>query len=666
MRNRLGLLCALLLTPAAALSASMQPIKASPSTPVAVAALGTGGGARLAVSDNMPPAELEAFVDGVVRADMDEDHIAGVTVSVVQNGAVVLKKGFGFASYDPVRRVDPDATLFRIGSITKTFTWILIMKAVEEGKIDLDAPVNKYLPADLQIPSQGFKNEIRVRDLMTHSPGFEDRALGILFADTPARIRPLDRWLRETRPNRVREPGELSSYSNYGAALAGEAVSHVEGAPWQDLVEQRIFSPLGLSHISDREPYPARADLPAPMLDALAKDLSQPFRWNAGGFKSRGTEYITPLAPAGVIAASASDMARYMLMLLGDGTLDGKVVFGPVAAKAFRTPMTKLPPESGNWDAGFVDTVMRGGWHAYGHNGGTLSFFSNMILVPELRLGIFVSTNTEGGSKLSDPLPAQIVTHFYVPPPDPPDQGKLKLADALPYIGEYIPTRRPYSGLAGFVQSLQALQVGYSPDGYLTLGFAGQVQRFLPTSDPGIVKSVDGPGEIVFEMKNGRAQRLITPGLAGDRADLAHQRAAFGLVLALALLASIAALVGLFVRLGRGMPKTALQGIATQVQIGSALLFIGAAAGLGVLQAQAADQASLVYAWPVPAILICSWAWLAASVLALVQLGLLVPVWVSSGGWSAWRKLRFSATTFIFIALGLVLALRGALEPWKP
>ncbi len=667
MRHPLiGLLCAIVLIPVAAFGQAMQPIRAAPSTPVESATLGTGGGARLAVSDDIPPAELEAFIDGVMRTGMIDDHIAGATVSVVQDGAVIFKKGYGFASYKPVRRVNPDTTLFRIGSITKTFTWILIMKAVEEGKIDLDAPVNNYLPPDLKIPSQGFKHEIRVRDLMTHSPGFEDRALGVIFARDPAQIRPLDRWLHETRPNRVREPGLISSYSNYGAALAGAAVAHVEGAPWQDLVEQRIFAPLGLKNISDREPYPARADLPAPMSKALAKDVSLPFRFNAGGFKPHKFEYITQVAPAGVISASAGDMARYMLMLLGDGTYDGATVFGPVAAKAFRTPMTTLPPEVGNWDAGFMATLMRGGFHVYGHGGDTLAFHSEMTLVPKLRLGIFVSTNTEGGNKLAGPVAPLVIEHFYLPPPEAPLTGTLKLAGALPYVGQYTLTRRPYSGLDGFVQSLQGIGFAYA-DGYLITSAGGEVRRLVPTDKPGIFKSDTGTGELMFELKKGHAPRFISMAVAGDRAGPARQTSTLGLVTLLALLTAVAVLVGFFVRLGRGMPRTHLQGIAGIVQIASAVLFLIGAAGFVFLQIQAArDQTNIVYTWPTISVLVGSWACLAASLLVLAQIGLLTPVWLGKDGegWSIWRKARFSATVLVFAALASLLLARGALAPW--
>ena len=86
----------------------------------------------------IPSADLEPFVDGVVRTAMTRDHIAGVTVSIVQDGQVVLKKGYGFAG--PGRPVDPDRTLFRIGSISKTFTWIAAMKEVEAGRMRLDGP----------------------------------------------------------------------------------------------------------------------------------------------------------------------------------------------------------------------------------------------------------------------------------------------------------------------------------------------------------------------------------------------------------------------------------------------------------------------------------------------------------------------------------------------
>ncbi|MGH1557141.1 serine hydrolase domain-containing protein [Caulobacter segnis] len=100
----------------------------------------------LAAAAPLPGPQLEAFVDGVVRRAMSRDHIAGVTLSVVQNGQVVLKKGYGFANLDQRKPVDPDKTLFRVASISKTFTWIALMNEIEAGRMRLDGPVNLYLP----------------------------------------------------------------------------------------------------------------------------------------------------------------------------------------------------------------------------------------------------------------------------------------------------------------------------------------------------------------------------------------------------------------------------------------------------------------------------------------------------------------------------------------
>jgi CubicO group peptidase (beta-lactamase class C family) len=191
-------------------------------------------GARLALGAPMPPAELEAFVDGAVRQAMARDHIAGVEVSVVQAGQTVLKKGYGYAG--PGRAVDPDTTLFRVGSISKTFTWIALMKDAEAGRIRLNTPINLYLPEPDQVKDQGFKQPIQVRDLMTHSGGFADRTLGQLMETDPRRIRPLVLYLRQERPRRVREPGVVPVYSNYGAVLAGEASAWVNGKPYPDLI----------------------------------------------------------------------------------------------------------------------------------------------------------------------------------------------------------------------------------------------------------------------------------------------------------------------------------------------------------------------------------------------------------------------------------------------
>ena len=321
---------------------------------------------QLAPGAPIPAAQLEAFVDGVVRSSMADQHIAGAAVAVVQNGQVVLKKGYGFSKMDPATPVDPDKTLFRLASISKTFTWITVMKESEAGHIRLTAPINLYLPEAVQVRDQGFKRPVLVRDLMTHTGGFEDRALGQLFEENPARVRPLVDYLREERPRRVREPGQTPVYSNYGAALAGEAVSYVSGHRYQDIVESEIIRPLGLTHTTFREPYPARSDLAAPMPADLAGAVSTGYRWAGGSFRPQAFEYATQVAPAAALSSTAGDMARYMEMILAGGQLEGQTIYGADTAKGFRTTLQSAAPGVNGFDDGFMEFSLPGGFRGSG------------------------------------------------------------------------------------------------------------------------------------------------------------------------------------------------------------------------------------------------------------------------------------------------------------
>ena len=657
----------------ATLTPRQEPIATPPQLPRA--------GPRLTPEQSIPPAELEAFIDATVQLAMDDKHIAGVTVSVVQDGRVVLEKGYGFASFAPARRVDPATTLFRIGSISKTFTWIEVMRAVEAGKIDLDAPVNGYLPPELRIPDEGFKQPIRVRDLMTHSPGFEDRALGVLFAATPADVLPLDEFLRRYRPRRVREPGELTSYSNYGVGIAGAVVEQVNGVKWQELIERDVLGPLGIRHITGREPYPPRADLPAPLSAELEADLSTPFRWNGVAYDARKFEYITQIAPAGAMSATAHDMARYMLLLLGDGTLDGVTVFGPDAARAFRTPLTKLPPEVGALDAGFFDQPLPGGFRGYGHGGATLSFFANMTVAPALRLGIFVATNTEGGGALSDPLPARVIERFYAPPREPPEEpGNVDVAALRRiYAGEYISTRRRYAGLEGFVGRLQAsISVSVTPEGFLLVSPPnGPAFRSVPAERSDEFRAVTGPAgaraAARFERDGERASRIALIPIAFERVPPLYSRNFFFLLAGLVLLASAGAALGGLSRLAHRPAASAGQRLAGRVQLAAAWLWLASFAGFAAFGARAADVVNIIYIWPGVPILAASSAALGASALTLLGALFLPAVWRGAlagarpvAGWSTWRKLRYTLALLIFAAFAIMLGAWGALAPWQP
>ncbi|MGH8213306.1 MAG: serine hydrolase domain-containing protein, partial [Rhodanobacteraceae bacterium] len=181
--------------------------------------------------DNAAPAmtaqDVQTFFDSLVPYALKRGDIAGGVITVVKDGQMLFAKGYGYADVAKRKPVIADQTLFRPGSISKTFTWTAVMQQVAAGKIDLDADVNRYL--DFKIPKK-FGKPITMRDLMTHTPGFED-TLGEEFLSDPKQLFPIGDYVKRHVPARIFPPGEIVAYSNFGATLAGYIVDRVSGQP---------------------------------------------------------------------------------------------------------------------------------------------------------------------------------------------------------------------------------------------------------------------------------------------------------------------------------------------------------------------------------------------------------------------------------------------------
>ena len=237
--------------------------------------------------------EMEAFVDGFMNSQMKAGPVAGAAVVVVKDGQVFFQKGYGYEDAQKRVPVDPAQTLFRPGSVSKLFTWTSVMQLVEQGKLDLDADVNTYLK-DFKVAST-FPQPVKLRNIMTHTAGFEDGAVGYLFAGKVEDLLPLGKWVAAHEPTRVRPPttdfsdGTGASYSNWATALAGHIVEVVSGQSFDDYVAQHIFQPLGMERSTFGEPLP----------ESLAPRMSGGYTFEAGAFKSHGFEFIHAAGPAG-------------------------------------------------------------------------------------------------------------------------------------------------------------------------------------------------------------------------------------------------------------------------------------------------------------------------------------------------------------------------------
>jgi CubicO group peptidase (beta-lactamase class C family) len=630
-----------------------------------------------AIGQPIPAAELEAFVDGLAAEAMNRDHIAGAVVTVVQDGQVLLDKGYGVDRLSPARAVDPGRTLFRLGPITETFTWALVLREVEAGHMRLDAPVNQYLRQADQVPDRRFAQPVRLRDLMSQGSGFEVRRFGQVVETDPTLIRPLETYLAEERPRRVREPGQLATYTPYAAALAGEALSQVTGRTPQSLADTEIFQPLGLGHTTLREPYPASPALPAPMDPQLAANVSQGFRWTGSGLMPQPPEFSTQAAPAEAGSSTGADMARYLMAILGDGTLDGRTIYSPSIAKDFRTPLLRSAPGVRAWDYGMLEYPLPGGYLGYGRNGGALNFRAELITAPALHLGVFVAANTETAGGFVRGVPVAIVQRFYAKPTPPTAGSQWLLDNASAFEGSFLTTGRAYHGLEGFIDRFRGrARISVSNTGFLLTSGSGGRERWIPddaaqTDAPYVTfHQVDGPGVLVIQMQDGRAERWFAPSgeAAFERAGLLARRGPLAGLAAATALAALAALIGLFFRDRRDFRQTSVQARADGAQISASVLWLLALACFGVFFVGASDPATLIADWPGAWLLIASACALVATLVTVLCLGLLPAAW--RGGrrldsWTLGRKARFTLTTLIFVLFGALLGLWGALEPWS-
>ncbi|MGD0969210.1 MAG: serine hydrolase domain-containing protein [Candidatus Aquilonibacter sp.] len=432
----------------------------------------------------MTSQDLATFYDGLFPYALHRAGIPGGVIVVVKDGKLLFAKGYGYADLKTKRPVDPNTTLFRPGSVSKLFTWTAVMQLAQAGKIDLDADVNKYI--DFTIPPFDGK-PVTVRNLMTHSAGFEETVRDLLV-DKKEQLLPIDVYLKRHLPNRIFPPGEVIAYSNYGATLAGYIVQRISGEKFEDYVAKHIFAPLKMVHSTFVQPLPA--NLVPLMATGYVDGKVLPF------------EFVDT-APAGSSTSSGIDMSHFMLAYLNGGTYDGYALLKPATIKEMWTP--QVPEEKGlpGFDLGFYQDDFNG-LTIVGHGGDTIAFHSDLHLIPSKGVGFFVSFNSpgkEGGVEdVRNNLFKAFLDRYY--PYTPPIEATVAdpQKDAARVAGYYTSSRRVARALA-LVYALGQSQVTANPDGTIEVSSlkdaAGDPFKWREVG-PLRYRQVDGQAHLVF------------------------------------------------------------------------------------------------------------------------------------------------------------------------
>jgi CubicO group peptidase (beta-lactamase class C family) len=373
--------------------------------------------------------ELAAWLETRLPAVLAEHHVPGAAVAVYAGGEIidhaagVLNKGTGV-------KADADS-LFQIGSITKIWTTTLAMQLVDEGLLDLDQPVRKYLP-EFTLADEEAAERIIVRQLLCHTAGFE----GDIFTDTGRGADCVEKYVATLGDvPQLFAPGEMFSYNNAAFCVLGRVVEVLRGKSYNDCLAEHLFVPLGLTHAA-ASPYEAirfRAALghltPEPGADP------QP----AGVWALAASN-----APAGaMLAMRPRDLVTFAGMHLRDGEgPDGTRVLSAESARAMRERQVELP------DLGLMGRAWGLGWSLFdgggivGHDGGTIGQSSFLRLAPGHDVAVALLTN--GGDPIA--VYTEVVGHLLkeltgielpVPPVPPVSDSDAPRIDATRYVGEY-------------------------------------------------------------------------------------------------------------------------------------------------------------------------------------------------------------------------------------
>ena len=400
-------------------------------------------------------ADADAWLDGKMPYALATGDIPGAVVVIVKDGHILTERGYGFADLKTHRKVDPETTLFRPGSVTKTFTWTAVMQLVQAGKINLDQDINTYL--DFKI-APAFGRPITMRNLMTHTSGFAEIAKRAFVAN-PDHLLSLGAYLKAWTPNRIFPPGQVPAYSNYGATLAGYIVERVSGEPFDQYVQHHIFDPLGMTRSSFAQPLPA--NLRPDMATAYVRGSEPP----------RGFEFIN-VGPAGSLTTTAGDMSRFMIAHLSHGRYGSAVILDPATEAMMQAPELNLNPPLNGMALGFYHED-RNGHVIVGHAGDTEFHHSDLHLLPNDGVGVFISMNSRGKDGAAGPIRTALLRDFmdrYYPRPVAalPTMTSAK-ADAAKMVGQYWSSRRVNSGFLRALNLIGQTKVTAAPDGILTV-----------------------------------------------------------------------------------------------------------------------------------------------------------------------------------------------------
>ena len=423
-------------------------------------------------------AELARFIDPLITAQMEKEHIPGAVFVLVQNRKILYQQGYGFADLATKKPVDPARTIWRIGSISKVFTATAVVQLADRGRLRLDDDVNRYLTrfkVAATYPEPG-----RFWHLLTHTAGFDEIRPGTR-AETEAELLSLGDFLAP-KLVRLRPPGRVISYSTYGMSLAGYLVEQVSGLDFETYLRRNIWGPLGMTRASIKVP------------DSLKGDVAVGYEWDNGANQRANWEWYHS-TPASSINASGVDMGHFIIAQLEGGRYGPTRIMSSRAARGMQRRHFTMHQSLAGFAYGFFEDFANG-QRVVEHGGNVEGFSAQLVLLPDYNIGFFIASQHEP-ARLKDVVQKALIDHYF---PDKRERVRpTPMANyqsrASRYAGTYELNQFCHTCGADRREYPRA-EVKAFPDG--TISISGNESHFVEV-EPLVFRRVDGsPGSAVF------------------------------------------------------------------------------------------------------------------------------------------------------------------------
>jgi CubicO group peptidase (beta-lactamase class C family)/D-alanyl-D-alanine dipeptidase len=312
---------------------------------------------------------LEQFI----TREVADKELPALSIALVDDQAIVWARGFGFAN--PQGKVPATAeTVYRVGSVSKLFTDLAVMRLVEQGTLELDAPVSRYLP-DFK-PANPFGKPITLRQLMAHRSGLvREPPVGNYFDPTAASLAGTVASLNQTAL--IYPPETRIKYSNAAIATVGYVLQTTQKEPFARYLQRTLLEPLGMKK-SSFEPTPA-----------LKKDLAAAPMWTYHGRRFAAPTFELGMTPAGSMYSTVLDLGRFVSVVFASGRGPGGPILKPETLEAMETPQFAKAGEKGGFGIGFQLGELQG-QRRLGHGGAIYGFSTELAALPDARLGVVV------------------------------------------------------------------------------------------------------------------------------------------------------------------------------------------------------------------------------------------------------------------------------------